>query len=103
MTLRQKKQSKTSFSLNNIHKHQIDHLIKVKNHDGISFLIIRFSSLGLTFLLETEKLEIFLNNYDRKSIPLDYIKNNGYLINTNYNPRLEYIKIIDQLIEKYNI
>ena len=24
--------SKTSFSLNNIHKHQIDHLIKVKNH-----------------------------------------------------------------------
>ena len=90
--------SKTSFSLNNIHKHQIDHLIKVKNHGGISFLVIRFTTLNKTFFLETKKLEEFLYNNERKSIPLSYISDNGYLINENYNPRLEYIKIIDKLL-----
>ena len=90
--------SKTSFSLNNIHKHQIDHLIKVKNHGGISFLIIRFTTINKTFLLETQKLEEFLYNNERKSIPLSYINDNGYLINENYNPRLEYIKIVDEII-----
>ena len=90
--------SKTSFSLNNIHKHQIDHLIKVKNHGGISFLIIRFTTINKTFLLETQKLEEFLYNNERKSIPLSYINYNGYLINENYNPRLEYIKIVDEIM-----
>ena len=90
--------SKTSFSLNNIHKHQIDHLIKIKNHGGISFLIIRFTTLNKTFLLEISKLETFLNNNERKSIPISYIKNNGYLINENYNPRLEYIKVVDKIM-----
>ena len=85
--------SKTSFSLNNIHKHQIDHLIKVKNHGGISFLIIRFTTINKTFLLEE-----FLYNNERKSIPLSYINDNGYLINENYNPRLEYIKIVDEIM-----
>lgn len=91
--------SKTSFSLNNIHKHQLDHLIRVKKHGGLSFLIIRFSMLNKTYLLETKYIENFINNNDRKSIPIDYIKKNGYMINTNYYPRLEYIKVIDNLIE----
>ena len=90
--------SKTSISLNNIHKHQIDHLIKVKNHGGISFLVIRFTTLNKTFLLETKKLEEFLYNNERKSIPLSYINDNGYLISENYNPRLEYIKIVDKIM-----
>ena len=90
--------SKTSFPIDNIHKHQIDHLIKVKNHGGISFLVIRFTTINKTFLLETEKLEKFLYNNERKSIPLSYISDNGYLISENYNPRLEYIKIIDKLL-----
>ena len=90
--------SKTSFPIDNIHKHQIDHLIKVKNHGGISFLVIRFTTLNKTFFLETKKLEEFLYNNERKSIPLSYISDNGYLINENYNPRLEYIKIIDKLL-----
>ncbi len=91
--------SKTSFSLNNIHKHQLEHLIKVKNHGGISFLIIKFSMLNETYLLETKYIEDFTNNNERKSIPIDYIKKYGYIINSNYYPRLEYIKIIDKLIE----
>ena len=49
--------SKTSFSLNNIHDHQVTHLIKVLEHGGISFLIIRFTTLNKTFILSTSKLK----------------------------------------------
>lgn len=90
--------SKTSFSLNNIHSHQIDHLIKVRKHGGISFLIIRFTTLDETYLFETKYLEDFINNNERKSIPYEYIKNNGYLIEYNYYPRLEYIKVLDKIL-----
>ena len=43
--------SKTSFSLNNIHSHQIDHLKRIKEHGGISFIIVRFTILNKTYLL----------------------------------------------------
>ena len=89
--------SKTSFSLNNIHEHQIKHLISVKAHGGISFLIIRFTLLNKTFLFETKYLEFFLDNATRKSIPLSFIEENGYIINDGYYPRLDYLKIIDKL------
>ena len=90
--------SKTSFSLNNIHTHQIDHLIRVKNHGGISFLIIKFVTLDETYLLETKYLEDFIKNNTRKSIPYEYIKNNGYILDYNYYPRIEYIKVLDKIL-----
>src|SRR5574344_1943194 len=52
--------SKTSFSLSNIHKHQIDHLINVLRHGAISFLIVRFTALNETYFLPSEKLEEFI-------------------------------------------
>ena len=90
--------SKTSFSLNNIHKHQILHLKRINDHGGISFLIIRFTSLDKTFLLTTDAFLNYINNNDRKSIPIKYIEENGYIINNGYNPIVDYIKIIDILL-----
>ena len=90
--------NKTSFSLNNIHPHQIDHLIKVRKHGGISFLIIRFTTLDETYILETKYLEEFLKNDERKSIPYNYIKGNGYLLEYSYYPRIKYIDILDKII-----
>ena len=89
--------SKTAFNLNNIHPHQIKHLIDVKKHGAISFLIIRFTVLGKTFLLDTLYLSDFIKNNNRKSIPLKYIEDNGYIINEGYYPRLDYIKLLDKL------
>ena len=90
--------SKTSFSLNNIHKHQIEHLKNINRHGGIAFLIVRFTVLNETYLLEITKLLDFINKEDRKSIPISYFKNNAYLIKDNYRPRLDYLKIVDDLI-----
>ena len=38
----------------------------------------------------------FINNNTRKSIPLAYFKDKGHKINFNLNPRLDYLKIIDE-------
>ena len=90
--------STTSFALNNIHPHQIKHLQNIDKHNGISFLIVRFTSLNETYLLTTKAFSIFLNNTDRKSIPIEFFKNNAYLIKDGYNPSIDYLKIVDELI-----
>ena len=89
--------SKTSFSMSNIHPHQIKHLINVARHGAISFLIVRFNKLSLTYFLSTKDLEFFIKNYERKSIPLSFFNKYGKIIKMKYQPRLDYIEIINNL------
>jgi len=90
--------SKTAFALTNIHPHQIKHIENIYNHSGIAFLIVRFTTLNETYLLTAEKFLNFLKEYDRKSIPIAYFRNNAYLIKDGYRPRIDYLKIVDYLI-----
>ena len=92
--------SKTSFTINNIHNHQIEYIKKVIKHNGIVFLIVRFSLLDKNFILKGEDLINYINNNDRKSIPLKYFEENCYKLEIKYAPRLDYIKIIAKLIEE---
>ena len=64
---------KDSFVLSNLHKHQLEHLIKVLEHGGISFIIVRFY------------------------IPLSYFLENGYEIKDKYTPRVDYLEVLDKL------
>jgi len=91
-------QSKTSFPLSNIHKHQLEHIRKVLYFGGIAFLIVRFTTLNQTYLLLGTDLLSFLETYDRKSIPIDFFQEHGYFIEMKYAPRLDYIKVIDSII-----
>ena len=88
--------SETSFPLNNIHQHQIDHLIKIHNHGGIGFIIVRFTKLNKTYLLFIEDLINFLDTNERVSIPINYFNKYAHLIKESLNPRLDYLKILDQ-------
>lgn len=90
--------SKTSFSLNNIHAHQIKHLINVYLKGGISFLLVRFTTINETYFLETKILSKYIDSTNRKSIPIEFFKENGYLLKDGYRPRIDYLKIIDKLI-----
>lgn len=90
--------STTSFALNNIHPHQITHLQNIDKHNGISFLIVRFTTLNETYLLTTKVFSIFLKNTERKSIPIEFFRQNAYLIKDTYNPRIDYLKIVDEII-----
>lgn len=90
-------ESKTSFPIKNIHNHQIKHIKNIIENNGIGFLIIRFNKLNKTYLLKGEDLINFINNNERKSIPLEYFEKQAYLIEEKYIPRVDYLKIIDSI------
>ena len=89
-----------SFPLANIHAHQIEHLKKIDEHGGISFLIIRFISKNKTYLLRTKDLVNFLNSNNKKSIPYEYFDEFAYEIKDKYNPRVDYLSIVDKIMKE---
>ncbi len=89
--------NKTSFPLENIHAHQIKHINNIINNGGIGFLIVRFNKLNRDYLLLGKDLIDFIKTNERKSIPLAYFEENAYLIDEGYIPRLDYLKIIDNI------
>ncbi|MCF7926487.1 MAG: Holliday junction resolvase RecU [Candidatus Izimaplasma sp.] len=96
--------NKTSFPLSNIHAHQVKHLERCANHGGICFLLIFFKKHDEIYLLESK----FVTQYykrakkGRKSITYKEIKRHGFLITEGYAPRLDYLKIVKQIIDKKN-
>ena len=91
--------SKTSFPITNIHEHQIKHLERVNKHGGISFIIIRFTSINKTYLIFSKDfINYFKENTIKKSIPLSYIEEKGFLIKDGYNPVIDYLSIVDNYI-----
>ncbi|KAB8138448.1 Holliday junction resolvase RecU [Gracilibacillus oryzae] len=91
--------NKTSFPLSNIHQHQIDHMKQVVSHGAICFLIIRFSVLQETYYYPAEKLFIYWEkqlNGGRKSIPLDAVKKEGYIIPIQFHIKVDYLSVIDK-------
>jgi len=94
--------NKTSFPLSNIHSHQIDHLISIEDNGGISFLLIFFKILDEIYLLETKYLKDFVKRSlkGRKSITYNEIKEFGHIVKEGYAPRIEYLKVIDNILKK---
>lgn len=90
--------SKTAFALTNIHPHQIKHLENIDNNGGIAFIIVRFTTLNETYLITAERFLNYINNNDKKSVPLEYFKTDAYLIKDGYRPRIDYLKVVDILI-----
>ena len=92
--------NKTRFPLANIHEHQIKHMEQVMEHDGVSFIIIRFSTFDETYVLEAEKLLPFWFDQSKggkKSISYEEIKQLAFLIPIQYQARVDYLTVIDQL------
>ena len=89
--------SATSFSLNNIHEHQIEHMQKILNHGGITFIIVRFKKIDKTFILPFKKFIFFYDrakNGGRKSRTLSEFEKTAFELSFNYKIRLDYITII---------
>ena len=88
-----------NFSFERIYDHQIRHLEQIDKMGGISFLIIEFSSIDEVYILPAkllvDKYEESLNG-GRKSIPYDYIKDYGVVVERGFAPRLAYLKAVDK-------
>ena len=87
--------NKTSFPLSNVHDHQIKHIRNILNHGGIVFLIIYMNELY--YILPGKKFIEFIDNEKRKSIPYEYIKDNGILISVTLNG-LDYLTKLGELL-----
>ena len=92
--------NKTSFPLNNIHAHQIEHIRKITKLGGIGFIIVRFTTLDETYYLSSDKLLSFIDNKNRKSIPLEYFREKGYLIKHKLRPLVDYLEYVDKYIKE---
>ena len=90
--------SKTSFSLSNIHKHQIKHLDNIDKNGGISFIIVRFTTLNKTYFVLAKDFVEYVNNATRKSIPIDFFEKKAYILNDTYRPPIDYLKVVDYII-----
>lgn len=86
----------TSFPLFNIHAHQIKHIRNVIKHGGVCFLIVRFTILNETYLLFGKDFIKFIDNNNRKSVPLIYFKEKGHLIKDKLAPRVDYIEVLNK-------
>ena len=90
--------SKTSFSLSNIHKHQIKHLDNIDKNGGISFIIVRFTTLNKTYFVLAKDFIEYVNNATRKSIPIDFFEKKAYILKDTYRPTIDYLKVVDYII-----
>ena len=95
--------NKTSFPLHNVHPHQVVHLKSIAKHGGIGFLIVYWIEKNQFFLYP---IEAFAPHFDegqnggRKSITYEDFLKEAYLINEKYQPKLDYLAVIDELYFK---
>lgn len=92
--------SATSMPLKNVHPHQIEHLKNVTSQKGIAFLIVHFKKQNEYFLLPFSVLNEYWDNQKnkedgRKSIPYQTFKDKAFLIPFSYQPRLDYLSVVD--------
>lgn len=92
--------NKLGFPLINIHTHQLEHLKAVIQSGGIAFLIIRFTAFNETYLIDANQFLNYINVYKKKNIPIKFFKDNGHILKEKYNPRLDYLSVIDKLYLK---
>ena len=92
---------KTSFPLNNIQEHQVQHMKSVSKQGGYAFLIVKFSTLDRYFIVPydvVEKKWARMKAGGRKSITLPEFESTSIEIKSSYLPRLDYLKAIETLV-----
>lgn len=98
--------SKTSFPIQNIHSHQINHIKKVIELEGIAFIIVKFSKLNKVYLLDgnivVEKYNSYLNN-GLKSLSIKFFMENGHEIIDKCIYTIDYISIVDMIYFNENL
>lgn len=90
---------KTAMPMKNFHAHQIAHMKEVVQQQGICFVLLHFSTFKETYLLPAQALIDFYEiDQGSKSMPLDYIRKNGFVIIEGIFPQIPYLEIIEKNI-----
>lgn len=83
--------NKTNFPLANLKSHQIDFLQRVEQQGGIGFWLIFSESEKTTWILYQSKLDEFLKDYTRKSIPYQWLNDNCPKVYPSKDNALDYL------------
>ncbi|MFC5603289.1 Holliday junction resolvase RecU [Sporosarcina koreensis] len=92
----------TSFPLQNIHDHQVEHMKKVTEQAGIAFLLVKFTVLDRYFIIPYEYFEKKWERMiagGRKSITLSEMEEISIEIKAGFNPRLDYLAALDSFLK----
>lgn len=95
--------NKTTFPLANLHKHQAKHIAAVASQKGFSFLLVKFSTLNEIYLLTSDTLTAYWQEYEkgvRKSIKRTEFLEHGHLIPANTYPEVDYLVVVKQLLQR---
>lgn len=92
--------NKTSFPLANFHQHQIDHMEHCLEQGGIIFVLIWFSTLKECYLFPAKPLIDYWKQKEtnRKSIPINCIRQDGFDVPLGFAPSIPYLDALDQYI-----
>jgi len=83
--------------MKNFHAHQIEHMANVLQQKGICFVLLHFSTLKETYLLPANELISFYQiDKGNKSMPIDYIRKNGFFVKESAFPQVPYLDIIEE-------
>ena len=93
-----------SLPFNNIKKHQIEDLLWASQYTNtICGLVIEFSELMECYFIEISHFKAFYNSTDRKSVPIDYLREKGIKIGVEkkkVNSKFDIENFIKDFIKK---
>ncbi len=92
--------STKEFRLDLIHPHQIQHLKRVLKQGAVAFIVVRFTALNETYILDAQVVVNYYENKEYKAIPISVFYELGKRIVESYTPRLKYLDAIDELYFK---
>ena len=87
--------NKTSFSLNLIKPHQYDLAEEILQYTNLCFYFIYFKALDESFLVHSSQVEKFRQENTRKSIPIEWFRDNAILVDSETLDFIKYIESYD--------
>ena len=95
--------SRTSMPLSMIHQHQLDHLARVLKYGGIAFLIVRFAVYDETYYVPADLFLDKIASSTARSVKHEWFQENCTLIPYNYVIKVNYLQIVDKIIDGGNL
>lgn len=94
--------NKTSFPFKNFHEHQIIHMKKCLQQNGVCFVLLWFSTLERCFFLSSTHLIHYWDAQKtaKKSLPLSLIEELGIEIKPKIAPRIPYLEAVDYYLQE---
>lgn len=83
--------NKTSFPLSNIKDTQFEYFLDYELMGGLGYYIIEFREHKEIYLVKSMQIETFRNSNERKSIPYQWFKDNGVLLDYERINFIDYI------------